>query len=56
LEVDAATSELFGVRIIAGSSGAARRTIYKSLGKPGLAGPLIVVRSFKGHVSAVLQK
>ena len=56
LQVDAVTTDLFGSRTTSGTAGAPRRTIYKSLGSPGLSGPLVVVRSFKGHVTAALQQ
>lgn len=58
LEVSARGCDFFGVKqgqvpssIVAG----APKTFYKTLGKPSLGGQSIVVRSYKGYVTAVMQ-
>lgn len=58
LEVSARGCDFFGVKqgqvsssIVAG----APKTFYKTVGKPTLGGQSIVVRSYKGYVTAVMQ-
>lgn len=58
IEVNARGCDLFGVKqglqpnaLVAGTP----KTFYKNIGKPSLGGRTIVVRSYKGYVTAVMQ-
>lgn len=55
VEATAPVSDLFGKRFPRPGEAARRGTSYATLGKPSLAGPTIVVRSFKGRVTAAVQ-
>ena len=55
VEANAPVSDLFGRRSKPGPEIARRYTNYATLGKPGLAGASIIIRTFKGRVTASLQ-
>jgi hypothetical protein len=55
VQANAPSSDLFGKRASPGTDIAKRYTNYATVGKPGMAGATIVVRSFKGRVTASMQ-
>ncbi|HLA89433.1 MAG TPA: DUF4097 family beta strand repeat-containing protein [Gemmatimonadaceae bacterium] len=55
VEATAPASDLFGKRFPRSGAAAQRGTNSATLGKPSVAGPAIIVRSFKGRVTASLQ-
>lgn len=55
VEASAPVSDLFGRRAKPGTDPAKRYTNFATVGKPGLAGASIVIRTFKGRVTASLQ-
>jgi hypothetical protein len=55
VQANAPSSDLFGKHSSPGTDIAKRYTNYATVGKPGMAGATIVVRSFKGRVTASMQ-
>jgi DUF4097 and DUF4098 domain-containing protein YvlB len=55
VQANAASSDLFGKRIAPGKDTAKRFTNYATIGKPAMGGAEIVIRSFKGRVTASFQ-
>ena len=55
VQANAPTSDLFGKRVVAGKDAGKRVTNFATLGKPAMGTAEIIVRSFKGRVTATLQ-
>jgi hypothetical protein len=55
VQANATSSDLFGKRAAPGKDPAKRYTNYATVGKPAMGGAEIIIRSFKGRVTASLQ-